>query len=60
MHDFSCTDAADMYFPASIFRDKNGETIYAILIGKEREQINQKFDELVLIQTLAQTLYITN
>ena len=47
-------------FPASIFRDKNGETIYAIPIGKEREQISQKFDELVLIQTLAQTLYITN
>jgi len=43
-----------------VFQDKNGETIYVMLIGKEWEQINRKFDELVLIQTLVQTLYITN
>ncbi len=34
---------------AFVFQDKNGETIYAMPIGKEREQINQKFDELILM-----------
>lgn len=34
---------------AFVFRDKNGETIYAMPIGKEREQINQKFDGLFLM-----------
>ncbi len=34
---------------AFVFRDKNGETIYAMPIGKEREQINQKFDGLILM-----------
>lgn len=34
---------------AFVFRDKNGETIYAMPTGKEREQINQKFDGLILM-----------
>lgn len=33
---------------AFVFQDKNGETIYAMPMGKEREQINQKFDALIL------------
>ena len=33
---------------AFVFQDKNGETIYAMPTGKEREQINQKFDALIL------------
>lgn len=34
---------------AFVFRDKNGEIIYAMPTGKEREQINQKFDGLILM-----------
>ena len=32
---------------AFVFQDKQGETIHAVPMKDEREQINQKFDELI-------------